>query len=118
MMILLYVDDILLCTQGNNPVQLAEVQTTLESKYQITNLGPVQQYLGIVVCQSHMQITLSRSHFVLTLLERFGLQNCNGHSTPLEPGSRTKTESPFLPPSEIKIYQAIIGGIMYLMLVT
>jgi len=99
-------------------VHVNEVKTALQSRYQITDLGPAKQYLGITIDQSPAKTTLSQSHFVLTLLERFGLQDCNGHLTPLEPGSRTKTESPPLPPHEIKTYQAIVGGIMYLMLAT
>jgi len=118
MMILLYVDDILLCAQGNIMAHLDEVKTALKSKYQITDLGPAQQYLGIAIRQSPTQIVLSQAPYVLTLLKRFGLQNCNGHHTPLEPGSRTKMESSPLPFADIKTYQAIVGGIMYLMLAT
>jgi len=118
MIILLYVDDILLCAQGNAVVHLDEVKTALKSKYQITDLGPAQQYLGITIRQSPTQTILSQSPYVLTLLKRFGLQDCNGHLTPLVPGSRTKRESAPLPPAEIKTYQAIVGGIMYLMLAT
>ena len=118
MIILLYVDYILLCAQGNAVAHLDEVKTALKSKYQIRDLGPAQQYLGITIRQSPTQIILAQSPYVLTLLKRFGLQDCNGHLTPLVSGSRTKTESPPLPPAEIKTYQAIVGGIMYLMLAT
>ena len=117
-MVLLYVDDILLCVQGNTIGPLDEVKNILKSKYKITDLGPAQQYLGITIRQSPTQIVLSQAPYVLTLLKRFDLQDCNGHLTPLEPGSRPKTESSPLPPTEIKTYQAIIGGIRYLMLAT
>jgi len=118
MIILLYVDDILLCAQGNAVSHLNKVKTTLKSKYQITDLGPAQQYLRITIRQSPTQTILSQSPYVLTLLKRFGLQDCNGHLTLRVPGSRTKRESAPQPPAEIKTYQAIVGGIMYLMLAT
>ena len=52
MMVLLYVDDIHLCAQGNAIAQLDEVKNALKSKYKITDLGPAQQYLGITLRQS------------------------------------------------------------------
>jgi len=118
MMVLLYVDLILLFAQGNHMVHVNEVKTALQSRYQITDLGPAKQYLGITINQSPAKTTLSQSRFVLTQFERFGLHDRNGQLTQREPGSRTKTESPPLPPHEIKTYQAIVGGIMYIMLAT
>jgi len=118
MVVLLYVDYILLCAQGGAIAPLDEVKNTLKSRYKITDLGPAQQYVGITLRQSPTQIVLCHAPYVFTLLKRFGLQDCNGHLTPLEPGSRTKTESSPLPSAEIKTYQAIVGGIMYLMLAT
>lgn len=117
-MVLLYVDDILPYAQGNVKAHLNEVKNALKSKYKITDLGLAQQYLGITIHQSPTQIVLSHTSYVLTLLKQFGFQDCNGHLTPLEPGCRTKTESPFLSPTDVKTYQAIVGGIMYLMLAT
>ena len=116
MVVLLYVDDILLCVQGNVKAHLDKVKNALKSKYKITDLGSAQQYVGITIRQSSTQIILSQASYFLTLLKRFGLQDCNRHLTPLEPSSRTKTDSPFLSPIEVKTYQAIVGSIMYLML--
>jgi len=118
MMILLYVDDILICGHNNNQLQLTEVIEALQSHYEITNLGAVKQYLGIAVNQAKDSIQLGQSHFVANLLARFGLQNCNGHTTPLEPGSRSHLDTTYLSESEQKTYQSLVGGIMYLMLGT
>ena len=115
MMILLYVDDILLCAQNDNQQQISQVVWALQTRYEITNLGPVKRYLGIAVNQAADSIQLGQSHFVANLLIRFGLQNCNGHSTPLEPGSHCHQDTTYLTEPEQKTYQSLIGGIMYLM---
>ena len=117
-MILLYVDDILICARNNNQSQLFLVIQALQSHYEITNLGAVKQYLGIAVNQAKDSIELGQSHFVANLLARFGLQNSNGHATPLEPGSRSHQDTTPLSESEQKTYQSLVGGIMYLMLGT
>jgi len=116
MMILLYVDDILLCAHNNNQLQLTEVIEALQSHYEITNLKAVKQYLRIAVNQAQDSIQLGQSDFVANLLTRFGLQNCNGHTTPLEPGSRSHLDTTYLSESEQKTYQSLVEGIMYLML--
>ena len=60
MMILLYVDDILICAHNNNQPQLSQVIQALQSHYEITNLGAVKQYLGIALqgFDSAMPITV------------------------------------------------------------
>ena len=68
--------------------------------------------------QARDSIQLGQSHFAANLLARFGLQNYNGHATPLEPGSRSDTDTAYLSASEQKTYQSLVGGIMYLMLGT
>jgi len=118
LMILLYVDDILICAHNNNQLQLTEVIEALQSHYKITNLGAVKQYLGIAVNQAKDSIQLGQSDFVANLLTRFGLQNCNGHTTSLEPGSRSYLDTTYLSESEQKTYQSLVEGIMYLMLGT
>ena len=117
-MILLYVDDILICARNNNQPQLSQVIQALQSHYEITNLGAVKQYLGIAVNQAKDSIQLGQSQFVANLPARFGLQNCNGHTTPLEPGSHSHQDTVNLSESEQKTYQSLVGGIMYLMLGT
>jgi len=72
MMILLYVDDILLCAQNDNQHQISYVVEALLARYQITNLGLVKRYLGIAVNQAADSIQLGQSHFVANLLVRLG----------------------------------------------
>ena len=73
------------------------IQTLVtKARYEITNLGPVKRYLGIAVNQAADSIQLGQSYFVANPLVRLGLQNCNGHSIPLEPGSRSHQDTPYL----------------------
>ena len=57
MMILLYVDDILICARNNDQPQLSQVIQALQLHYEITNLGAVKQYFGIAVNQTRDSVT-------------------------------------------------------------
>jgi len=61
MLILLYVDDILMCAHNNDQLQLSEVIEALQSYYEITNLGAGKQSLGIAVIQAKNSIQLGQS---------------------------------------------------------
>jgi hypothetical protein len=82
---LLYVDDILILA---NAVQLSSIKSLLKSKYRMTDLRRACQYLGIRIQQKSTDTTLDQTWFIKQVLKKLGLSECNGHFTPLDPGSR------------------------------
>jgi len=114
--LVLYVDDVLLASSSIS--ELERVKKMLLLKYKMKDLGPVRQFLGLEVYQLSERIQVSQEKFITTILRRFGLENCNGLFTPIDPkplwpvqgedGQQLSTEDHHL-------YQSIVGSIMYAM---
>lgn len=83
--LLLWVDDILLFSPSKEAMQSMKAQ--LSSKYQMMDLGPIQQFLGIQVeCnRKERTIRIHQRPYIESILKRFQMDNCNGVSTPMEP---------------------------------
>jgi hypothetical protein len=116
--VLLYVDDILLFSPNKDAIRSIKAQ--LSAKYRMTDLGPVQQYLGIQV-ERNRQKRLLRIHqrpFIETILKRFQMENCKGVSTPMEANIHLTAAINTASPQEKADYQRAIGSIMYVMLGT
>jgi hypothetical protein len=100
--------------------QLYQIKSLLQKKYNITDLGRARQYLGIELEQTPTRISLSQARYIHQILRRFGLDTCNGHMTPLESGAIKPTTSPEVTtsPEEQRLYQSMLGSIMYVMMGT
>ena len=87
----------------------------------MTDLGPVQQFLGIQIERNRQKRTL-RIHqkpYIESILKRFQMENCNGVSTPMEINSQLIDSYDFDAPNTERLdYQRAIGSIMYAMLGT
>jgi hypothetical protein len=86
----------------------------------MTDLRPVQQFLGIQIEWNRQKRTL-RIHqqpYIESILKRFQMDNCNGVSTPMEPNLQLVASDDDATPTKKLDYQRAIGSIMYAMLGT
>jgi hypothetical protein len=116
--LLLWVDDILLFSP--NKVAIQSLKTKLSAKYRMSDLGPVQQFLGIQIERDRQKRTL-RIHqkpYIEAILKRFQMDNCNGVATPMETNLQLDPATDDASPIERIDYQRAIGSIMYAMLGT
>ena len=62
----------------------------------MSNLGPVQQFLGIQVVRDRQAQTIhiNQAPYIETVLKRFQIDNCNGISTPIDPNSQLEAALP------------------------
>ena len=122
MLLLLYVDDISLAYPGTVAAAAADIKAKLAVKYKITNLGTMQQFLGIQIFHSNRtSIALGQRAFISTILKRFGMEGANGVATPMDTNVKLDlagehNEREVLVDS--KDYQAIVGSLMYIALAT
>jgi hypothetical protein len=81
--LLLYVDDILLCT--NSLSKMCEVENKLRSEFEITCLGEPKRFLGIEIERNRQAktIKLHQGKFVRSIIERFGLSNAKSVNSPM-----------------------------------
>ncbi|CAI7866551.1 unnamed protein product [Closterium sp. NIES-54] len=99
---------------------LAHVKSELQKRHTCTDLGELTSYLGLRITRDRAQrtITLTQSHMVQQVLQRFGFTYSSPQSTPL-PTSHSLSA----PPSDESVepsgpYPELVGCLMYLMTCT
>ncbi|CAI7886962.1 unnamed protein product [Closterium sp. NIES-53] len=116
--VLMYVDDLVLSTADTEA--LAHVKSELQKRHTCTDLGELTSYLGLRITRDRAQrtITLTYSHMVQQVLQRFGFTYSSRQSTPM-PTSHSLSA----PPSDESVepsgpYPELVGCLMYLMTCT
>ncbi|CAI7858461.1 unnamed protein product, partial [Closterium sp. NIES-53] len=84
--VLVYVDDLVFATADTEA--LAHVKSELQKRHMCTDLGELTSYLGLRITRDRAQrtITLTQSHMVQQVLQRFGFTYSSPQSTPLPTG--------------------------------
>ncbi|CAI7797570.1 unnamed protein product [Closterium sp. NIES-53] len=84
--VLVYVDDLVFATADTEA--LAHVKSELQKRHTCTYLGELRSYLGLQITRDRAQrtITLTQSHMVQQVLQRFGFTYSSPQSTPLPTG--------------------------------
>ncbi|CAI5934611.1 unnamed protein product [Closterium sp. NIES-64] len=113
-----YVDDLVFATP--NTAGLAYVKSELQKRHTCTDLGELRSYLGLQITRDRAQrtITLTQSHMVQQVLQRFDFTYSSPQATPLS----TRHSLSALPLDEsVKPsgpYPELVGYLMYLMTCT
>ncbi|CAI7883495.1 unnamed protein product [Closterium sp. NIES-54] len=84
--VLVYVDDLVFATADTEA--LAHVKSELQKRHTCTDLGELTSYLCLRITRDRAQhtITLTQSHMVQQVLQRFGFTYSSPQSTPLPTG--------------------------------
>ncbi|CAI7748756.1 unnamed protein product, partial [Closterium sp. NIES-53] len=116
--VLMYIDDLVFATADTEA--LAHVKSELQKRQTCTDLGELTSYLGLRITRDRAQrtITLTQSHMVHQVLQRFGFTYSSPPSTPLPTGHSLSA-----PPSDESVepsgpYPELVGCLMYLMTCT
>ncbi|CAI7856129.1 unnamed protein product [Closterium sp. NIES-54] len=116
--ILVYVDDLVFATADT--AGLAHVKSELQKRHTCTDLGELRSYLGLQITRDRARrtITLTQSHMVRQVLQRFGFTYSSPQATPLP----TRHSLSALPSDESVEssgpYPELVGCLMYLMTCT
>ncbi len=116
--VLLWVDDFLLFSPCKEAIKIMKSQ--LSAKFKMTDLGPARQFLGIQIernCQART-IQIHQKPYAESVLKRFGMEACNGVSTPMDPNVQLVASDFDASPQDRLDYQQAVGSIMYAMLGT
>ncbi|CAI7927909.1 unnamed protein product, partial [Closterium sp. NIES-54] len=116
--VLVYVDDLAFATADTEA--LAHVKFELQKRHTCTDLGELTSYLDLRITRDRAQrtITLTQSHMVHQVLQRFGFTYSSPQSTPLPTGHSLSA-----PPSDESVepsgpYPELVGCLMYPMTCT
>ncbi|CAI7872458.1 unnamed protein product [Closterium sp. NIES-53] len=116
--VLVYVDDLVFATAAT--AKLAHMKSELQKRHTCTDLGELRSYLGLQITRDRAQrtITLTQSHMVQQVLQRFDLTYSLPQATPLS----TRHSLSALPSDESVEpsgpYPELVGCLMYLMTCT
>jgi Reverse transcriptase (RNA-dependent DNA polymerase) len=99
-----------------------EVEKGLNQHFEVKSLGRPNLLLGMKVTQSDHKITLSETHYIDMLLDKFRLTDANPVSTPMDPGVKLdyptdESEDGGEGEKDERIshgYATLIGSLMYL----
>ncbi|CAI7790594.1 unnamed protein product [Closterium sp. NIES-54] len=116
--VFVYVDDLVFATADTEALTLLKSQ--LQKRHTCTDLGELRSYLGLQITRDRVRrtITLTQSHMVHHVLQRFGFQFSSPQPTPL-----STNHSLSAPPSDESVelsgpYPELLGCLMYLMTCT
>ena len=109
--ILLFVDDLLICTREQ--CKINDIEEKLLSKFVMKDLGKLKTYLGINIeyDRNFGKLSLDQSDYIQSLGKSYNLENSKLFSTPMEQNLNVKaaqSES-----TEIK-YRNLIGALLYI----
>ncbi|CAI7836894.1 unnamed protein product [Closterium sp. NIES-53] len=116
--IFVYVDDLVFATADT--AGLAHVKSELQKRHTYTDLGELRSYLGLHMTRDRARrtITLTQSHMMLQVLQRFDFTYSSPQATPLS----TRHSLSALPSDESVEpsgpYPELVGCFMYLMTCT
>jgi hypothetical protein len=114
-----FIDDMTIAAKSMDSIK--QVISELKSHFKLRELGPTSWLLGVEIVRDRSKRTLSLSQrqYVLSLLERFGMSDCNPVVTPMDTG--LKLSSTMSPTSSKDIeemrsvpYLQAVGALMYL----
>ncbi|CAI7761295.1 unnamed protein product [Closterium sp. NIES-53] len=116
--VLVYIDDSVFATLDNEALALVKVE--LQERDTCTDLGELRSYLGLQIIRDRARrtITLTQSHMVQQVLQRFDFSWSSPQPTPLSTGHSLSA-----PPSDESVepsgpYPELVGCLMYLMTCT
>ncbi|CAI7793288.1 unnamed protein product [Closterium sp. NIES-53] len=116
--VLVYVNDLVFATTDTEALTL--VKSELQKRHTCIDLGELRSYLGLQITRDRARrtVTLTQSHMVHQVLQRFGFQFSSPQPTPLSTSHLLSA-----PPSDESVepsgpYSELVGCLMYLMTCT
>ncbi|UYV63853.1 hypothetical protein LAZ67_2005831 [Cordylochernes scorpioides] len=107
----LYVDDLIIA--GTSKEINDNLASEIEKYVTLTEKKDSEPIIGIEIKREEDGFYLSQTHYIDTILHRFGLEECNSVQTP---GDQNQNLDEYLDskPVDKTVYQEMIGSLMYL----
>ena len=111
----IYVDDIILLYKTVEDRDW--FHTTLTSKYEVEDRGPIKFLLGMEIDQAEdFSVKIRMTKYISQLLEKYGMQDCKGASTPLADNRPLTTNTENNKEWQAKTpYKELAGAILFIM---
>jgi hypothetical protein len=108
--LLLYVDDIVLTASSEQ--LLRQTIMALEREFSLKDLGTLHYFLGVAVSRSSEGMFLSERQYIIDILDRAGMSECNPCSTPVDTQSKLGAAGAVL--ADPSTYWSLVCALQYL----
>ena len=108
----IYVDDLIITGPSGN--QISKFKEEMKDKFEMTDLGLLNSYLGMEVRQSSANIFLSQRAYTNHILKVFKMNDCNAIKTPMEVHLKLQREAKGKLVNSTN-FRSLIGSLRYLM---
>lgn len=116
----LYVDDLMLAC--SNQSTMSEIIEQLKCFVDVVDRGPISFYLGMEIERDGLRgpITVHQRKYTAELLKAWNMTECKPSSTPFPSGTELEkcTSENCKEIYDVKTYQSLIGGLMYLAVIS
>nr|GFB01187.1 hypothetical protein [Tanacetum cinerariifolium] len=106
-----YVDDIIFGSL--NPQLCREFEAFMHEKFQMSDMGELNFFLGLQVLQKEDGIFLSQDKYIGDILKKFGFSDVRSSNTPMDKENPWGKDGP-RKDVELHLYRSMIGSLMYL----
>lgn len=116
--LLVYVDDLLLAS--SNQPSIAFVVATLQSLFDLRDLGDPRQFVGLDITRDRGSGSLKISQKLMAseLVARYGLSDCHSKLVPLSPSTKLSNQESDLLDQDKYAYSELVGSLLYLSVCT
>jgi hypothetical protein len=107
----LYMDDLIFT--GNDLKLCAEFKASMQSEFDMTDLGRMKYFLDVEIHQTEAGIFLCQRKYASEILARFRMGSCNAVNNPMVPGTKLSSQEKReeIDSSE---YKQLIGSLIYI----
>lgn len=106
-----YVDDLIIMTITSE--EMDQIKSRLSQNFKMKDMGSLHYCLGVSVEQSEDGISLSQEQYIGKLLKRFGLEEANTATTPMDLSVKQVADDGLSKPVDEVRYQSIVGSLLY-----
>ncbi|GJZ27997.1 putative RNA-directed DNA polymerase [Tanacetum coccineum] len=110
---MVYMDDIIVI--GNNKDTIDNIICQLRLAFSLKDLESLNYFLGIEIVPHVSSILVSQKKYILELLQRDGLSNCNPVSSPMVTSSTLSLDDNTTFSNSVK-YRQVVGALQYVTL--
>nr|GEZ05873.1 ribonuclease H-like domain-containing protein [Tanacetum cinerariifolium] len=114
MHLLIYRDDIILT--ASSPSLLQQIIDSLHNEFDMTDLGALSYFLGIVADRNSTCLFLSQKKYALQLVERAHMVHCNPSRTPVDTKSKLGPDGVHV--QDPTLYRNLAGGYVQICLMS
>ncbi|KAJ1704767.1 hypothetical protein LUZ63_004546 [Rhynchospora breviuscula] len=111
LVVCLYVDDMIYV--GTDEELIQSFKKNMMKQFEMTDFGLLHYFLGLEVKQEEDGIFVTQRKYATDMLKKFGMQNCNSASTPMNVNEKLVKEDGS-GEADATTFRSLVGGLIYL----